>query len=324
MQTTLSTQAIPEGERLDFWRDLIGRMFMPLECAAGAGTSFSADLHHAPVGALDLMTMAASPHAVTRSARLARKSDADYFMVSYQISGHGYLKQEDKESKQKAGDFVVYDSTRPFDMEYDGNFSKYILRIPRRLLNAHISSPEKLCGLTIDSKASPSILLGGMLRSLAENNIELTSPVSDSIANALIELVVGGLQSLPQSRQCEVSRLHMFHISRVKNYVIQNLRDPSLNVEKVAMDLKMSVSSLYRIFGHEEQPLSQWIWSQRLQLCQKDLKSHALKGKNIGEIAFDWGFSNCTHFSRAFKRETGMTPKEFRQQHFSGREISAV
>ena len=321
MHTTLSTRAIPDCDRLPFWRETIGKMFMPLECSTSLETSFSAELQHAPVGALELMTMTASAHQVIRSACLARKSDADYFMVSYQISGQGFLRQGEKESKQSAGDFVLYDSTRPFEMGYNAEFSKHILRIPRSLLKAHLSSPERLCGLTISAKSSPSILLGGMLRSLTENNDEMAAQVLDPIANALIELVVGGLQSLPQAQQCEASKLQTFHLSRVKNYVLQNLGEPSLNVEKIALDLKMSVSSLYRIFEKEEQPLSQWIWSQRLQLCQRDLKNPALRGKNIGDIAFDWGFSNCTHFSRAFKRETGITPKEFRQQHLTGQGV---
>ncbi|WAH55352.1 helix-turn-helix domain-containing protein [Pseudomonas silvicola] len=317
MHTTLSTRAIPDGDRLPFWRETIGRMFMPLECSIGIGDCFNADLQHAQVGAVDLMTLSASAHQVTRSARLAGKSDADYFMVSYQIHGQGHLRQGGKESTQCAGEFVLYDSTQPFEMAYATPFTKHILRIPRSVLNAHLSSPERLCGLTINAQSSPSILLGGMLRSLTEHTVEVGSHVLHPIANALIELVVGGLQSLPQAQHCTASRLQTFHLSRVKNYVLQHLGDPSLNVEKIAVDLKMSVSSLYRAFENEEQPLSQWIWSQRIQLCQRDLKSPALVGKNIGDIAFDWGFSNCTHFSRAFKRETGMTPKEFRHQHLA-------
>lgn len=324
MHTTLSTRAIPEGDRLPFWRETIGKMFMPLECVAGMGTFFSADLQHASVGPLDLMAMTATPHQVTRSARLARNSDADYFMVSYQVSGKGILRQDDKESQQSAGDFVLYDSTRPFEMGYCENFSKYILRIPRSLLSAHVSSPDRLCGLTITAKSSPSILLGGMLRSLAESKDEMATSVLDPIANALIELIVGGLQSLPQAQQSEASKLQTFHLSRVKNYILQNLGDPSLNVERVALDLRISVSSLYRIFEKEDQSLSQWIWSQRLQLCQRDLRNPILKEKNIGDIAFDWGFSNCTHFSRAFKRETGMTPKEFRQLNFNNQTVRST
>lgn len=317
MHSTLTTRTMPQGERVEFWRETIGEMFVPLEFEADDTGAFCADLQHAPMGVLDLMTLSPSAHTVIRSERLARQSDADYFMVSYQISGQGLLRQGDREARQNAGDFVLYDSTRPFQMGYAADFSKHILRIPRSLLNAHFSSPERLCGLTIHAQSGPGILLGGMLNSLANSGGGMAPQVVEPIANALIELVIGGLQSLPQADQCEPSKLQAFHLARVKSYILQNLGDACLNMEKVAQALRMSVSSLYRVFENEPQPLAQWIWSQRLQLCQRDLKNPALKGRNIGDIGFDWGFSNCTHFSRAFKRETGLTPKEFRQQHLS-------
>jgi AraC-like DNA-binding protein len=33
---------------------------------------------------------------------------------------------------------------------------------------------------------------------------------------------------------------------------------------------------------------------------------------NIGTIAFDWGFSDLSHFARRFRQRFGCTPREWR------------
>jgi AraC family transcriptional activator of tynA and feaB len=57
-----------------------------------------------------------------------------------------------------------------------------------------------------------------------------------------------------------------------------------------------------------------WVWSQRLDRCASDLKAPLLKSRTIGEIAYQWGFSDVSHFSRAFKQRFGATPREWRKR----------
>ncbi|MFM0166441.1 helix-turn-helix domain-containing protein [Paraburkholderia sediminicola] len=34
--------------------------------------------------------------------------------------------------------------------------------------------------------------------------------------------------------------------------------------------------------------------------------------RTIAEVAYSWAFSDNTHFSRAFKQEYGMSPRDYR------------
>ncbi|MCG8521073.1 MAG: helix-turn-helix domain-containing protein [Pseudomonadales bacterium] len=56
----------------------------------------------------------------------------------------------------------------------------------------------------------------------------------------------------------------------------------------------------------------QYLISQRLLRCRRDLSNPAMTGRTITEIALGWGFQHPTHFSRRFKSEFGLTPYEFR------------
>lgn len=49
--------------------------------------------------------------------------------------------------------------------------------------------------------------------------------------------------------------------------------------------------------------------------CIKQLKDKNSSGKTLLQIAFECGFNTKATFNSAFKKFTGMTPKEFRKNN---------
>lgn len=58
--------------------------------------------------------------------------------------------------------------------------------------------------------------------------------------------------------------------------------------------------------------ISEWIRHRRLARCAADLRDGSQDHLPITEIAFRWGFSDAAHFSRAFKQQFGVAPRDYR------------
>jgi len=54
---------------------------------------------------------------------------------------------------------------------------------------------------------------------------------------------------------------------------------------------------------------AKWVMKKRLNLAAELLQNTSL---SIGDITYECGFENQTHFSRVFKEKTGMSPLQFR------------
>ena len=59
-------------------------------------------------------------------------------------------------------------------------------------------------------------------------------------------------------------------------------------------------------------PIHQYIIKKRLSLCKDAL----LNNEEITEICLLCGFSDYSSFYRAFKKEYGLSPKQYKNQHF--------
>ena len=60
--------------------------------------------------------------------------------------------------------------------------------------------------------------------------------------------------------------------------------------------------------------IERYINERRLQRCRRALEDSRQDHRSIGEIAFKWGFSDLSHFSRRFKTRFGMSPSDYRRE----------
>jgi AraC-like DNA-binding protein len=68
------------------------------------------------------------------------------------------------------------------------------------------------------------------------------------------------------------------------------------------------------LFSDRGTTISDYIRHARLQHCRQELETMA--GKTITDVAFSWGFSSSSHFSRVFREYFGVAPSAIhRAQH---------
>ena len=98
-------------------------------------------------------------------------------------------------------------------------------------------------------------------------------------------------------------------IAKAKEYILANISDDSLNVERLCEHLGVSRSILYqRIKEDAQKTPAQLIKECRIEEAIKLL--HAKK-YSITEIADMTGFCDAKYFSKVFKKETGKSPSTY-------------
>lgn len=105
-------------------------------------------------------------------------------------------------------------------------------------------------------------------------------------------------------------------VERARRLIGQRLGEPSLTPDVLCVELGVSRSRLYRIF----EPfggISSYIRRQRL-LRTRDALSDSSDRRSIARIAEQWGFFDASAYSRTFRHEFGISPKEARMRGWEG------
>lgn len=96
---------------------------------------------------------------------------------------------------------------------------------------------------------------------------------------------------------------------RIKSFINTRLRDPRLSIDQIANQCNCTKRNLHKVFAEEGTTISQYLWRRRLEACRRDLDNPDFADKSITDIAYSWGFSSSTHFSRTFKEAFGVSPR---------------
>ncbi len=113
--------------------------------------------------------------------------------------------------------------------------------------------------------------------------------------------------------------VHREAIARVLAY-IDSHRDSSLDLEKLSKIAHVSKFHFHRVFKeYMGISLGQYIKLKRLELGM--WKIVHTKNKTL-EIALDSGYENHASFTRAFKKEMGCSPKEFKESFYNNKKLA--
>lgn len=109
--------------------------------------------------------------------------------------------------------------------------------------------------------------------------------------------------------------------ARIAKVVSERLTDPDLTPGKLCRAVGVSRSRLYRLF-EPAGGVSNYMRRKRL-LKTRDALADNSDRRAISTIAEEWGFTDPSTFSRMFKAEFGMPPKEARELGWQGLKHSA-
>jgi AraC family transcriptional regulator, positive regulator of tynA and feaB len=99
-------------------------------------------------------------------------------------------------------------------------------------------------------------------------------------------------------------------LREARRYIAEHLSDPDLGPASIARAHAVSVRTLHEVFEAAGESVSALIRRQRLRRAYADLSRSA--DDQVITIALRWGFQSASHFSRAFRHEFGVSPRDVR------------
>jgi AraC family transcriptional regulator len=110
--------------------------------------------------------------------------------------------------------------------------------------------------------------------------------------------------------EMQILQSYSERIDDVERYIRDHISE-SLNREVLAAVAGFSVSHFHRIFiVHNGESIASYVRRLRLERAGRKLRMGAV---DITEVALAAGYDTHAAFSKAFKQQFGLSPREFRQ-----------
>lgn len=249
-------------------------------------------------------------HIQTNASKVSRtkvnSGDGQHVFLLLQKQGTMVINQHQQQLVLKPGDMALLDSASCFDMLPQGVIAQMSVHLPREQLGHVLSTKTALFG-----KLSQTTLSGRMLRSLMQQmaSHDAISWATPNDGNALQKALIALLEpALTIHEELSIPTRMM-----AEKLILSTLHDRQLSPKLLALQLKISLRQLYRLFDGDG-GVARYITVMRLQKSVSDLMQTAEDKLSITDIAHKWGFYDSAHYAHVFKKYYGDSPKAYRQK----------
>jgi AraC-like DNA-binding protein len=149
----------------------------------------------------------------------------------------------------------------------------------------------------------PGRLLADALTGVWDTLPQLDAADGPKVAAGFMGLL-NGLLTGPGKLPSDVVTLAM-----MKTCLRQHLHDPECGAQTLLNRFPHSRASIYRLFAPHG-GVQNFVREERLRAAYAEIASGSSVGELIAKLAWKWGYSDASHFHRAFKRRFELTPGE--------------
>jgi AraC-like DNA-binding protein len=187
------------------------------------------------------------------------------------------------------------------------------LNVQRSLIGVEESALAEMMNESIELTSFQAQLVRSALTLFGTSGAELSSQSSlvgvDRYLGAIAGLLVRTAVRQPAS---EIEQMESIR-SRADTVITEQASDPLLTPAGVAAQLTISLRQLYRAFTGAESPAVR-IRRRRLEQAA-DMLTSRMPTVPVERVATECGFVSAEYFSRAFRREYGLSPRAYRSAH---------
>jgi AraC family transcriptional regulator, positive regulator of tynA and feaB len=313
-RSSWSTEDTRPDQQFAFYREAICQAFMKLTPERPAAARFAAKVENFQMGNGAMNRVTFPEHIVRRTAADIAASDRRCFYLNLKLAGRCRIRQAGSDVSLSPGQVGIFDSGQQFALLHDRGPRLQVASfwVPAEELTARLPGDFDFSAARVSDDPHVGHLICETARALNAGVARLPEADCVHLFHALLELVAIGLSKRSRPRTAEAANLVDTTTLILRRVVDARLREPGLTVADVAADVGISERYVHKLMARSGISFTEYVIDRRLDGAARDMDEPSMKDRPIGAIAFDWGFSDLSHFTRRFKRRFGCRPRDFR------------
>jgi AraC family transcriptional activator of tynA and feaB len=304
------------AEQFSYYREAICQAFMNLTPESATTSRFPAKVETIRLGAGAINRVLFPEHTVHRHRADIAASSESCFYLNFKIAGRCRMMQGDREVSLSRGQVGIIDSDREATLLHDRGPALEVASfwVPSRALRDRLPPSFDFEAERISDDAHVGHLIVETVRSLNSGALRMTEQDGIRLFGVLLDLVALSLSRRSRRQTAEVPCFADATALALCRTIHERLREQGLTVAAVASAVGISERYVHKLFERSGTTFSHYIMECRLDGAAADLKDPARMDREIGSIAFDWGFSDLSHFTKRFKQRFGCRPRDWRSR----------
>jgi len=284
---SLNTSGLAPKKQIQCWSDALTDLCGQFDIDPLEASSFEGRINYTTISRLKLCQIEASQHRLAHTASRAKLGDHPFVKILFQTYGISHFEQGGRRIELMPGDCLAYDVSCPHTIVSPTLTRHEVVIVPKELLQERGFRSAKMSACKLSARTGTGRIAYNFVHAAFDEATKLSPNNAIGVADSLIDLLLLPLRE-PGAMFNRVGPEAMY--VRAQFFIREHLRDPDLSID--------------------------YIWHARLQNCRQELEIQA--GKTITDVAFSWGFSSSSHFSRVFRKYFGVVPSAILKAQHGG------